>query len=165
MNPWDPNWRPDPTGQRLAVIQAARRGAVLSAAIFGALVVVAAVIAPPVATSAPGADLLNGILIALLSLPALALLGAALTAAALASRAWAVSAGVAIGVGVPVAAVASALIGVLVFVAFSDGAGHGVDAAGRILRGGVTAAVRISPLIAAGSALWVVLVRRVGRVA
>mgnify|MGYP007082284626 CR=1 FL=1 len=55
------------------MIQAARRGAVLAAAIFGGLVVVAAVLAPPVTTSAPGADLLNGILIALLSLPALAL--------------------------------------------------------------------------------------------
>jgi len=33
--------------------------------------------------------------------------------------------------------------------------------AGEILRGGVTAAVWISPLIALGSVAWVVLVRRV----
>ena len=47
--------------------------------------------------------------------------------------------------------------------------GHGIaDAtaiAGQLLRGGVTAAVRISPLIALGSILWVALVRRFARVA
>ena len=37
MGPWDPNWRPDPTGHRLVAIRAARRGAIVAAVIFGAL--------------------------------------------------------------------------------------------------------------------------------
>ena len=37
MGPWDPNWRPDPTGRRLEAIRAARRGALAAAVIFGAL--------------------------------------------------------------------------------------------------------------------------------
>ena len=37
-----------------------------------------------------------------------------------------------------------------------------LDAAGRVLRVGVSAAIRIAPLIALGSVGWVVLLRRLG---
>ena len=47
MGPWDPNWRPDPTGRRLVAIRAARRGALAAAVIFGALEVVATIVAIP----------------------------------------------------------------------------------------------------------------------
>jgi hypothetical protein len=162
MGPWDPNWRPDPTGRRLIGIRVARRGALAAALIFGGLEVLATVVAWPVAAETAGADLLAGTALALFSLPGLALLGAGLTSAALGSRSSAVSAGLAMGVGVPVAAVTSAMIGA--FVAGSAwSAGMGADVAGTLLRSGVTAAVRISPLIALASVVWVVLVRRFGR--
>lgn len=162
MGPWDPNWRPDPTGRRLAGMRAARRGALTAAAIFGSLVVVAAAVAPPFSSSVPRMDVLAGVLVALFSLPGLALLGAGLTAAALGSRPSAASAGLAIGVGSPVAAVTSAMIGAFILAGLVGGAGRGGDAAGTLLRAGVTAAVRISPLIVLGSVAWVALVRRFG---
>ena len=161
MGPWDPNWRPDPTGGRLAAIRAARRGALLSTVLFGGLVVVAAMVVPPATTSIAG-DLLSGIVIAAFSLPALALLGAGLTSGALGSPLSAVAAGVAMAVGVPVAAVTSAIIVAFFLGWMFGGADEGVDIASQILRGGVTAAVRISPLIVLASVAWVVLVRRFG---
>lgn len=163
MGPWDPNWRPDPTGHRLIAIRAARRGALSAAVIFGGLEVVAAMVQHPVAGQEPGADLLVGLSLALFSLPGLALLGAGLTSAALGSRSLAASAGLAMGVGVPVAAVISAMIGAFIAVNVPRGAGDATDVAGMLLRTGVTAAVRISPLIAIASAVWVLLVRRLGR--
>lgn len=162
MGPWDPNWRPDPTGHRLVAIRAARRGAVVAALIFRALEVVATVVTRQVAVDSPGGDLVTGVSLALFSLPGLALLGAGLTSAALGSRSSAASAGLAMGVGVPVAAVTSAMIGAFVLVNAVPGAGNGADAAGFLLRTGVTVAVRISPLIALASAAWVFLVRRLG---
>lgn len=162
VSAWDANWRPDPTGRRLAAIRAARRGALTSAVIFGSLVVVAAVLAPVATSSVPGADLLAGVLIALFSLPALALLGAALTSAALGSRASAVGAGLAMGVGVPVAAVSSAMISAFLLAWVLQGSNEGFDVAGQILRGGVTAALGIWPLIALASVVWVTVVRRFG---
>jgi hypothetical protein len=107
-----------------------------------------------------------GLMYALFSLPALALLGAALTSAALGTPPTAASAGLAMGVGVPVAAVSSAMIGAFVLVGLGGAAsGHmdGADIAGVLLRRGVTAAVQISPLIAIASVVWVLLVRRLGR--
>ena len=162
MGPWDPNWRPDPTGRRLVAIRAARRGALLAAVIFGGPVLVAAVVAPPIASPMPGVDLALGIVICIASLPALALLGAGLTSAALGSRSSAVGAGLAIGVGAPVAAVTSAMIFAFVFVALAPLELDGLDAAGRVLRVGITAAERIAPLVALGSVGWVFLVRRSG---
>jgi hypothetical protein len=162
MGPWDPNWRPDPTGRRLEGYRAARRGALLSGVIFGTLVAVATLMQPPF-VSLPATDLVGAVLIALFCVPGLALLGAGLTQAALGSRSTAASAGLAIGVGSPVAAVTSAMIGAFVGVGFVYGAGHGGDVAGTMLRAGVTEAVRISPLIALGSLAWVVLVRRLAR--
>jgi hypothetical protein len=160
VGPWDPNWRPDPTGRRLAAIRSARRGALASAVIFGIIEVVATVVAPPVAPPTLETDLLGGIAIALFSLPGIALLGAGLSSAALGSRSSATAAGVAMGLGVPVAAVTSAMIGAFFYAWFVQGAPEGLDAAGQILRGGVTSAVRIWPLIVIGSVAWVLLVRR-----
>jgi hypothetical protein len=163
MGPWDPNWRPDPTGRRLEAMRHARRGAWVAAVIFGALVLAATVVAPPFASSVPGTDLPLGALITLFSLPGLALLGAGLTQAALGSRSSAASAGLAIGIGSPVAAVTSSMIGSFIGVGIVRGASIGGDVAGTLLRIGVTEAVRISPLIALGSVAWVVLVRRSAR--
>jgi hypothetical protein len=170
MGPWDPNWRPDPTGGRLIAIRAAKRGAIAAGLIFGALEVVAVVVSQRVTAPAAGSvvgpfgsDLVAGVLLALFSLPALALLGAGLTSAALGSRTSALSAGLAMAVGVPVAAVTSVMIGALILIEGTAGAGHGMRAAGIVLQTGVTAAVRISPLIAMASAGWVLVVRRLGR--
>jgi len=143
-------------------MRAARRGAIASAVIFGSLVIVAAVVAGPFMSTVPRLDVLAGGMIALLSLPGLALLGAGLTSAALGSRSSAASAGLAIGVGSPVAAVTSAMIGAFIVVGLVAGAGRGGDVAGTLLRAGVTAAVGIAPLIVLGSVAWVALVRRVG---
>jgi hypothetical protein len=166
MGPWDPNWRPDPTGRRLEAIRVARRGALAAAVIFGALEVVATIVALPVDSTHSGATPLVGLMLALFSLPALALLGAGLTSAALGTPPTAASAGLAMGVGVPVAAVSSAMIGAFVLVGLGGAASgqmDGADIAGVLLRMGVTAAVQISPLIAIASVVWVLLVRRLGR--
>jgi hypothetical protein len=166
MGPWDPNWRPDPTGRRLEAIRVARRGALAAAVIFGALEIVATVVAVPAGPILADATPLLGVGLALLSLPALALLGAGLTSAALGTPPTAASAGLAMGVGVPVAAVSSAMIGAFVLVGLlgaSTGHADGADAAAVLLKVGVTAAVRISPLIALASIAWVLLVRRFGR--
>jgi hypothetical protein len=171
MGPWDPNWRPDPTGRRLVAIRAARRGALAAAVIFGSLEVVAAVVAIPADSRMAPNALLLGLTVALVSLPAIALLGAGLTSAALGTPSSAASAGLAMGVGVPVAAVSSAMIGAFIIAGVigtshggtGSGQADGADLAGILLRVGVTAAVRIAPLIALASVAWVLVVRRSGR--
>jgi hypothetical protein len=163
VGPWDPNWRPDPTGRRLQGMRAARRGALLAAVIFGFLVGVASVVGLSTVGSLFGLDVMIGAIVAGFSLPGVALLGASLTSAARGTGASAVSAGLAIGVGVPVAAVTSAMIGVFVVAGLFDGLGSGTAVAGVVLRQGVTAAERIWPLIVFGAAAWVVLVRRLTR--
>jgi len=170
MGPWDPNWRPDPTGRRLVAIRAARRGALAAGVIFGSLEVVATVVSVPVDSAQPANSPMVGLMYALFSLPALALLGAGLTSAALGTPPAAASAGLAMGVGVPVAAVTSAMIGAFFIggvIGTSTGgsaSGHidGADLASLVLQAGVTAAVRISPLIVLASIAWVLLVRRAG---
>ena len=166
MGPWDPNWRPDSTGRRLVAIRAARRGALAAAVIFGSLEVVATMVGMPGDSGLSGAGPTIGLVLALFSLPALALLGAGLTSAALGPPPTAASAGLAMAVGVPVAAVTSAMIGAFILVGLAGtAAGHvdGAEVAGVLLRTGVTAAVRIAPLIAIASVVWVLLVRRLGR--
>jgi len=73
MGPWDPNWRPDPTGRRLVAIRAARRGALAAGVIFGSLEVVATVVSVPVDSAQPANSPMVGLMYALFSLPALAL--------------------------------------------------------------------------------------------
>ncbi|HEV8402036.1 MAG TPA: hypothetical protein VGQ31_03290 [Candidatus Limnocylindrales bacterium] len=143
-------------------MRAARRGAFAAAVIFGSLVAIAAVITPPLTGDVPRLDPQASAWFALFSLPGLALLGAGLTSAALGSRLSAASAGLAIGIGSPVAAVTSVMIGAFIVVGLFSGASRGGDVAGTLLRAGVTAAVRIWPLIAIASAGWVLIVRRFG---
>ena len=157
IGPSSPHWEPDPTGQRLAMIRASRRGAVFSSLLFAPVVLAATAVTPPEGFGAPDGA---GLWALAMSLPGLALLGAALTPAALGSRASAASAGLAMGVGVPVAAVASAMIGVYLFVAMLKGFDAAGMAAGLVLRDGVIAATWVAPLIALASLLWVLAVRR-----
>ncbi len=144
-------------------MRAARRGAFASAVIFGILVVVAVVVGLSTLGPLPGLDVIAGVFVAAFSLPGLALLGAGLTSAARGTRGSAASAGVAIGVGVPVAAVTSAIISLFVVGSLIGGFQTGTAAAGVVLRQGVIAAERIWPLIVLGATAWVVLVRRATR--
>jgi hypothetical protein len=166
--PTDPNWRPDPTGRRLAMIRAVRRGSLLAGLLFGIVVGVAVSIAPPEGLGAPSGA---GVWVVVMALPGLALLGAALTPAALGSRGSAASAGLALGIGAPFFAVVSAMLGTFIATSLvvaiygdagTDPLGKGADMAGAVLRDGVIAAVRVSPLIVLASVSWVVLVRRGG---
>ena len=160
VSPWDPQWRPDPTGRRLAIIKASRRGAIIAALVFGPVVWLATAVSSP-----EGIDVvLGGAVVAALSLPGLALLGAGLTPAVIGSRTSAASAGLAIAVGVPVAALASAMIAVWIVVAFVSGVDDAGRIAGMVLRDGVNAAVRIAPVVALAAAVWVLLVRRLSGV-
>ena len=168
MGPWSPNWRPDPTGRRLAAIRLARRGGLLAGLIFTPLVGLAVALTPTEVSPLPAFDspgwMAAAALVALFCAPGIALLGAGLAGSVLGPRSSAAVTGVAMAVGVPVAAVASAIIGAFVAVSFADGVGDATEVVGHILRGGVTAAVRISPLIVLGSIGWVALVRRFARV-
>ena len=153
-NPWSPNWRPDPTGGRLIAIRAARRGALLAGILYlptGAI----ALVMSPIAMS----DEVR-LLVLVIGLPAVALLGAGLAPATLGSRIDAVVAGVALGIGAPVAAVTSIVIGALVLDFFAP---PSVDLVGPLLRGGVMAAIGVAPLVALASASWVLAVRRLSR--
>lgn len=151
-NPWSPNWRPDPTGGRLAAIRAARRGALLAGIVY-----------LPVGASelalGPLPDTL-ALLALVVGLPGVALLGAGLAPATLGSRIDAVVAGLAFAIGAPVAAVTSIVIGAFVLSAFVQG---GADLAGPILRAGVSAALGVAPIVALGASLWVLSVRRLNR--
>ena len=166
MSPSDPNWTPDPTGERLATIRASRRGAFIAGAYFGFVVAIAIWLAPPEGLGAPNGA---GVWAFVMSLPGLALLGAALTPAALGSRWSAASAGLAIGIGAPVASVVSAMLGTFVLTSLvlvmdptptRDALGTAAHMAGLVLRDGVIAAVRVSPLIVVASVSWVVVMRR-----
>lgn len=157
MDPRSPSWRPDPTGRRLATIRMARRGAVLAAVLFAPVGAVGMAIVPEIeALGTPLAAALGG----LAGLTGVALLGAGLAPAAVGSRIDGVAVGVALGIGVPVAAVTSALIGSFMAGSALNGFDEGGRLAGEVLRGGVGGAVRLSPLIALASAAWVVVVRR-----
>jgi hypothetical protein len=138
----------------------ARRGALLAAVLFAPVGAVGMAILPAIEPlETPTASILAG----LAGLAGVGLLGAGLAPAAIGSRIDGLAVGVALAIGVPVAAVTSALIGTFV----AGSALHGFDEGGRlasqVLRGGVSGAVRLSPLIALASTIWVVLVRRWGR--
>jgi hypothetical protein len=109
------------------------------------------------------------ILVAALSWPGLALLGAGLAPTAVGSRTDAVAAGIALGIGAPVAAITSTLIGVGFFLLFFDAIDWGVlphipldsagEALGKTVRLGVLGAIRITPLVAAAATLWILVLR------
>lgn len=104
----------------------------------------------------PPASVLAG----LAGLAGVGLLGAGLAPAALGSRIDGAVVGLALALGVPVAAVTSALIGTWLVGSALDGFDEGGRLAGQVLRSGVGGALSLSPLIALGSAIWVVAVRR-----
>lgn len=151
-NPWSPNWRPDPSGHRLATIRAARRGGLLAGIVY--LPVGASVLA---VSDLPDTLALIALLV---GLPAVALLGAGLASSALGSAPEAAATGLAFAIGAPVAAVTSLVIGAFVVSLFAPG--H-PDLAGMLVRTGVTTALGVAPLVAAAAAVWVVAVRLVAR--
>ncbi len=151
-NPWSPQWRPDPTGRRLAAIRTARRGALLAAVAYVPLAAAA------IATSQLPHEV--ALLFLAVGSPGVALLGAGLAPAALGSKVDAVAVGFAFALGCPVAAVTSIVIGALVLGAFVPG---GSDMAGSILRAGVSAALGIAPLVGLVAAGWVVAIRWLDR--
>ncbi len=70
--------------------------------------------------------------------------------------------GIALAVGVPVAAVTSALIGTFLSGSLLGGFDEGAGLAGTMLRAGVTDATRTAPLVVAAATVWVLVVRRWG---
>lgn len=157
-NPWSPNWRPDPTGGRLLTIRVARRGAYLAAGIYLPIATVAAVLASNPVAALPSALVTPFAMIAVLSgVAGVALLGAGLAPASLGSKIDAVVVGIALAIGAPVAATASFVIwGWVIDSWFAEQA-----LAAPFLRAGVTAALQVAPLVAAGAAAWVIILRRI----
>lgn len=137
----------------------ARRGGLLAAVLFAPVGAAGMAMLPAIdPLLSPPASALAGIA----GLAGVALLGAGLAPAASGSRIDGLVVGVALGVGVPVAAVTSAIIGTYLAGLAADGIDEGARLAGQVLRGGVSGAVRLSPLIAIASAVWVIVVRRWG---
>ena len=139
----------------------ARRGGLLAAVLFAPVGAAGMAMLPaiePLLT--PEASILAG----LAGIAGVALLGAGLAPAALGSRIDGTVVGLALGLGVPVAAVTSAIIGTYLAGSAIDGFDEGGRLAGQVLRSGVSGAIRLSPLIAIASAVWVVTVRRWGAV-
>jgi hypothetical protein len=156
-NPWSPNWRPDPTGQRAELIRSSRRGAFWAGLLLWPLVLLATITTPDVPTQLQPRHILA---IAALTWPGLALLGAALAPAAVGSRIDAVVAGVALAIGAPIAAISSMLISVTLVAALFDPVGGVGPAVGTTIRLGVLGGLRFAPLVAAAVILWILLVRR-----
>jgi len=155
-NPWSPNWRPDPTGRRLVAIRSSRRGALWAGILLWPLVLLATLTTPGAMDQA---NIRQMVLVAAFSWPGLALLGAGLAPAALGSRIDAVVAGVALGIGAPIAAITSILIGVaIIALVSSTGAGTG-EALGTTIRLGVLGAIRFAPLVAIAVTVWLFVVR------
>ncbi len=161
-NPWSPNWRPDPTGRRLTAIRSSRRGAFWAGLLLWPLVLLATLTTP---TPTDQVDLRAMVLIAALSWPGLALLGAGLAPTAIGSRTDAVVAAVALGIGAPIAAITSMLIGVAIIAAVSTTGAFTGTALGLTIRLGVLGALRWAPLVAIAVAIWLYLIRRRGVVA
>jgi hypothetical protein len=156
-NPWSPNWRPDPSGRRIIAIRSSRRGAFWAGLLLWPLVLIAVLTTPVPADQT--VDYRALVLVAAMSWPGLALLGAGLAPTATGSRADAFVAGVALGIGAPVAAITSALIAVaIVAVVSSTGAATGA-ALGLTIRLGVLGAMRFAPLVVVAVAAWIWVVR------
>jgi hypothetical protein len=159
QNPWSPNWRPDPSGGRLMTIRLARRGAWLAAGIYLPIAILAAVLVANPLTNLPTAISTALAMIAVLSgVAGVALLGAGLAPAALGSKVDAFVVGVAMAIGAPVAATASIVIWGWVIDSWM---GERADLAAPLLRAGVLVAMQVAPLVAAGAAAWVVILRRI----
>lgn len=155
-NPWSPNWRPDPSGRRAVAIRASRRGALLAALLLWPLALL-------VTLSSPGLSderMRYAVLLAALTWPGLALLGAGLAPATIGSRIDAAVAGLALGIGAPIAALLPILIGLVIVVSFTGSGDQVGQAAGTVIRFGVLGVTRWAPLVAAAAAVWVIGVRR-----
>ena len=157
-NPWSPNWRPDPSGRRLIAIRSSRRGALWAALLLWPLVLLATVTTPGATDQA---DLRQIIMAAAFSWPGLALLGAGLAPAAIGSRIDALVAGIALGIGAPIAAITSMLIGIAaIYLLYGTSASAG-EALGMTIRLGVLGAMRLAPFVAIAVAVWLFVVRQV----
>jgi hypothetical protein len=157
MNPRGSSWNPDTSRQRLATIRMARRAALLAAVLFAPIGAVGMAIVPAIdPLGSPMASVLTG----LAGIAGVALLGAGLAPATVGSRIDGLVVGLALGIGVPVAAVTSALIGTFLAESALHGFDEGARLAGTVLRAGVGGAIRLAPLIALASGVWVTLVRR-----
>jgi hypothetical protein len=160
-NPWSPNWRPDPTGRRLASIRTARRGAILAAVLLGIVTAIAGLLAPERADRPATV----AFAIAAMAVPAFALLGAGLAPAAVGSRVDAFVVALAMAIGAPVAAALSTAIAVVSVVAISGLSDLTGDAFASVIRMGVVAGLRVAPLVALAVTVWVIAIRRLeGRV-
>jgi hypothetical protein len=156
-NPWSPNWRPDPTGRRLVAIRSSRRGAFWAGVLLWPLVLLAAFTTPG-AADLPDVRLI--VLVAALSWPGLALLGAGLAPAVLGSRIDAVVAGIALGIGAPVAAITSTLIGVAIASPLYSQEQSMGGALSLTIQLGVLGAIRFAPLVAIAVTIWILVVRQ-----
>jgi hypothetical protein len=156
-NPWSPNWRPDPTGRRLVAIRSSRRGAFWAGLLLWPLVLLAMLTTPGATDQA---DLRQIVMAAAFTWPGLALLGAGLAPAAIGSRIDAVVAGIALGIGAPIAAITSTLIGVaIIYLVYGTSASAG-EALGTTIRLGVLGAIRLAPLVAIAVTVWILIVRQ-----
>lgn len=156
-NPWSPNWRPDPTGLRLVAIRSSRRGAFWAGLLLWPLVLLAMLTTPGATDQA---DLRQIVMAAAFTWPGLALLGAGLAPAAIGSRIDAVVAGIALGIGAPIAAITSTLIGVaIIYLVYGTSASAG-EALGTTIRLGVLGAMRLAPLVAIAVTIWICIVRQ-----
>ena len=135
----------------------ARRGGLLAAILFAPIGAVGMATMPAID---PLASPLASALAGLAGLAGVALLGAGLAPAAIGSRVDGAVVGLALGIGVPVAAVTSALIGTFMAGSALHGFDEGANLAGQVLRTGVRDATALTPLIAVASAFWVTVVRR-----
>ena len=126
---------------------------------LGGVTVIAGIVAP----EAAGRPVTVPAAIALMAIPALALLGAGLAPTAVGSRIDAVVVGVALAIGAPVAAALSTAIAVFFVVALSDLTELTGAAVGGVVRMGVASALRVSPLLAVVAILWVIVVRTLER--
>lgn len=137
----------------------ARRGALLAAVLFAPIGAAGMAMLPAIdPLLSPPATALAG----LAGIAGVALLGAGLAPAASGARIDGAVVGLALGLGVPVAAVTSALIGTYLAGSAVDGFDEGGRLAGQVLRSGVSGAIQLSPLIAIASAVWVIVIRRSG---
>jgi hypothetical protein len=155
-NPWSPNWRPDPTGRRLASIRTARRGAMLAAILLGLVTAIAGLLAPERAERPATV----AFAIAAMAVPAFALLGAGLAPAAIGSRVDAFVVALAMAIGAPVAAALSTAIAVISVLALGGFGELTGDAFASVIRMGVLAGLRVAPLVALAVAIWVITIRR-----
>ena len=131
----------------------------MAALMLGGVTVIAGAVAP----EAAGRPLTVPIAIAVMAIPALALLGAGLAPTAIGSRVDAVVVGVALAIGAPVAAALSTGIAVFVVLATSDLDEFAGSALGEVIRMGVASALRVAPLLAVVAVLWVIAVRSLER--